>query len=337
MDSPILNLVILLTFTYFTSSLILSSINEGITQGIFHLREKNLKKAIELLFISKEWRNFIRTDFEKSPHIQSLMHKSGKYPVYIPANNFFLFVIEKIGAPNFREGNLQNAIQGAEIPEAFKKVLQDLAAKSGNKLRPFETSLTQFYDDALEHSTVWYRKKVRRILLLLGFVLAIGLNIDTIKIANDALSDKNELSKNVDNIVAMMPNISMSHDSTTTIRIWNEKGQVLVSQQVDPIVMPGRSSPSDSTSSKGNVNKLRIMYEESAGYFLGYRPGEFGKEWFGQGWIGFSLKFLGVLITAFAVQLGSNFWFDIMKKALSIRAPIKKNLNSDEDNSTAKQ
>jgi hypothetical protein len=66
------------------------------------------------------------------------------------------------------------------------------------------------------------------------------------------------------------------------------------------------------------------MYEETSGYFLGYEKGDFLNEWFGKGFMGFIIKMLGILITAFAIQLGSNYWFDIMKKALSMRSPGKK-------------
>ena len=330
MDSPIINLVILLTFTYFTSSLILSSINEGITQGLFHLREKNLKKAIEILFISDEWKTFVRNEFERSPHIRSLMHKSGKYPVYIPANNFFLFVIEKIGSAKFLEGNLQAAIKESVVPDDFKKVLLDLAAKSNNKLQTFEKNLGQFYDDAMEHSSVWYRKKVRSVLLTMGIILSIAMNIDTIKISNDALHNTRDLSNTVDKIVEQMPKISMKKDSTTTITIRNNKGQVLVSQKVVP-QFPVSGSLRDSFSVGSKADSARVMYEETSGYFLGYQEGEFFNEWFGKGLTGFILKFLGILITAFAIQLGSNYWFDIMKKALSLRSPGKKTIEKEAD------
>lgn len=324
MDSPIIDLVILLTFTYFTSSLILSSINEGISQGIFHLREKNLKKAIEILFISKEWKKFVRTDFVTSPHIRSLMKKEGKYPTFIPANNFFLFVIEKIGSENFKEGILQQSIKNANLPEEFRNVLLDLAAQGDNKLETFEKNVTQFYDNALDHSTIWYRKNIRRILLLMGFILAISLNIDTIMIANDALTKPKDLSKTVDKIIESLPNIQVGGDSVNMVNIMNNDGEVLVSQKVLPRNPTMDTIPSGAGNAFNNVGKLRLTYEESTGYFLGYQPGEFSKQWFGRGILGFLEKLLGVLITAFAVQLGSNYWFDIMKKALSMRSPGKK-------------
>ena len=325
MDSPIIDLVILLTFTYFTSSLILSSINEGISQGIFHLREKNLKKAIEILFISDDWKSFIKTDFLKSPHIKSLMKNENKYPTYIPANNFFLFVIEKIGAENYKQGQLQDAIKNANLPDEFKKVLMDLAAQGDNRLELFERNLTKFYDDALDHSTVWYRKNIRRILLLMGFILAVALNIDTIKIANDALTNTKDLSHTVDKIIDHLPNFDVGSDSTATVKISNNKGEVTIVQELAPITStPDTSLRQTAESGFKNAGKVRLSYEEATGYFLGYKEGEFRNEWLGKGIKGFLEKLLGVLITAFAVQLGSNFWFDIMKKALAMRSPGKK-------------
>lgn len=66
------------------------------------------------------------------------------------------------------------------------------------------------------------------------------------------------------------------------------------------------------------------MYETSSGLYLGYQKGEFMEQWFGHGILGFLLKLMGMVITAFAVQLGSNYWFDIMKKALSMKNPARK-------------
>ncbi|MBK7213584.1 MAG: hypothetical protein IPH88_09910 [Bacteroidales bacterium] len=325
MDSPIIDLVILLTFTYFTSSLILSSINEGISQGIFHLREKNLKKAIEILFISDAWKSFVKTDFLNSPHIRSLMKTKNKYPTYIPSNNFFLFVIEKIGAENYKQGQLQAAIKNANLPNEFKSVLMDLAAQGDNRLDLFERNLTKYYDDALDHSTIWYRKNIRRILLLTGFILAVALNIDTIKIANDALTNTKDLSHTVDKIIDHLPNFDVGKDSTATVKIRNNKGEVTIVQQLAPVnAAPDTIVRQTEVSGFKNAGKVQLSYEEATGYFLGYKDGDFRKEWFESGISGFLEKLLGVLITAFAVQLGSNFWFDIMKKALSMRSPGKK-------------
>ena len=330
-DSPVIDLVILLTFTYFTSSLILSSINEGISQGLFHLREKNLQKAIELLFITKTWKSYIKSDFIKSAHIQSLMKKAGKYPTHIPANNFFLFVVEKLGSENYQEGKLQVAIAASNLPDEFKQVLLDIAAQGNNRLAAFEKNLTQFYENAMDRSTIWYRRKIRRILLTLGIIFAVALNIDTIKIANDALNNPKNMGQTVDNIIAHLPAIQANSDSTTTVKILNNNGKVMISQGTALDTSYMNAASENGVSALNNIKNVQVFYEESTGYFLGYKQGEFRSEWLGGGFLGFIKKVFGILLTAFAVQMGSNFWFDLMKKAISLRAPGAKSITKTEE------
>ena len=78
-NSSILDLIVLLPFTYFIGSLILTSANEFIA-AVFNLRQRNLKYALENLFPgspSNNWQNFVQDTLIKTPHIQSLMLPNG--------------------------------------------------------------------------------------------------------------------------------------------------------------------------------------------------------------------------------------------------------------------
>src|ERR1041384_1363591 len=99
-NSPVINLVILLSFTYFVWSLMLSAINEFII-SIFKYRQRNLKNALENLFFDPTWKTFFQDKLINSPHLESLFRKKGKYPAYIPSSNFVYSIIEQIGPENF--------------------------------------------------------------------------------------------------------------------------------------------------------------------------------------------------------------------------------------------
>jgi hypothetical protein len=333
-NSPILDLIILLAFTYFMGSLLLSTINESVSNGLFRLRQNGLKDALEMLFLKPEWKTFVQGQFIKSPHIQSLMRDAKKYPAYIPANNFILAVIQMIGSKNYIQGNLQNAIASATLPDDFKQVLQDIAAKADNKLENFEKGLARFYDDAMDRAGGWYKKRIRLILLLLGFTLSAALNLDTLKIADDALNNKQHQKETIDKIVAQLPNIRMDRDSlTTTVTIKDAEGKILVSQKASLDTAVDRTPGSKSAkASLESFHTIQLMYENTSALSLGYKgwadaqsqwTGTHGKTWFER--LGaFIKKLLGVLITAFALQLGSNYWFDMLNKAVNIRAVGKK-------------
>lgn len=316
-NSPVLDLVILLSFTYFIGSLILSAINEAIS-GTFRLRQRDLKKGLMRFFLKLEWRVFIRDNFLKSPHIQTLMKNSERMPAYIPAANFVLAMIENLDETAYKAGNIVSKKVGNTdrdiIPKDAQVVMQTIMKQVNNllpaeQIKEFEKKLEDFYNNTMDRVTGWYKRRVRRILLALGLLLAIVLNIDTIKIANDAMQDKTRLSKAVDNITAKLPRLDSLNNMTIAVN--------------DTL---GRINIKKTTS---NIDSTVITYNEVSGYQLGYN-GHFKEDWRNHFW----KKLLGVLLTAFALQLGSNYWFDLMNKAVNIRAVGRKpDENRDKKNS----
>jgi len=315
LNSPVLDLVILLSFTYFIGSLLLSTINESISEGIFRLRKRNLQYAIENLFFNEEWKNFVKKEFVFSPHISSLAKTKGDYPAYIPNQSFFLAVFEKLEPDNLNNNQLIAAIDKATLPNEFKLVLKNIAQKSQNNLVEFEKGVNFFYENAMDRAGGWYKKQIKRILLALGFVIAVCLNIDTLDIAKEALKDKKSLKESADKIVANMEKfVKADNTATQVVKIDNESGKIIFS-----------SSPINDTlltnAGISRLNDLRIEYEHSSSIKLGYDNFEdFLKQWREN----FFLKLIGVIVTAFALQLGSNYWFDMINKVINIRSAGKK-------------
>lgn len=318
-NSPIINLIILLSFTYFIGSLMLSSINEFIA-AIFRMRQNHLKKSLEGFFFSAGWKSFVKNHFFKSPHIQSLMKAANKYPAYISASNFVSVIIEQIGPANFNAGSIAAALNGNTVlPQEMKTVILNLLAKTQNDINKFEKELGDFYDEAMDRVTGWYKRKVRTIMLFVSIALAVVLNLDTIKISNDALSDTGKLEKAVDNITAEMSKMNIVND---TLSIKDSSGKVFISM----ITKIDTSSRQTADNAKQNFKGIQIIYEQTTGYQLGYKTmDDFGKDW-KDNW---PLKIIGVLITMFALQLGANYWFDLLNKVVNLRAAGK---NPDEKN-----
>lgn len=250
------------------------------------------------------------------------MKRDGRYPAYIPAKSIVQAIVEQFrkGHVPYEAGQLSTSINQKEllIPRCMKEILLDFAlqveatypantseeetnskAFHAKQIQEFEKQIETFYDNAMERTGGWYKRTTRTILLVLGFSLSVALNIDTIKIINDALADKEKLSRAVENISSNMKEIEELKSITV-----NDSSIVVTSGDLEK---PGQA-----------VKKLRVVYEQKSGYFLGYR--NILKEWKAN----FFLKLVGILITAFALQLGSNYWFDLMNKAVNIRAAGKR-------------
>ncbi len=302
-NSPVLDLVILLSFTYFIGSLILAAINEAIA-GTFRLRQYNLRQAFNVLFFSPSWRIFIRNYFLKSPHIQSLMRSKGKFPAYIPAKNFVLSIFEHLDVESYKNGIIQTKFDNGShiLPTEVIKVLETIMIQVNHledkdKGKEFERRLEEFYDLSMDRVTGRYKRKIRGVLLITAIILSIILNLDTIRIINDALADKNQLAKSVEHISANISKVKDLNDKTLVVK--DSNGVIKIEESFKK--------------AEGAI----IMFEQSAGYKIGYTSLEdFKKYWADNVFI----KIIGVLLTAFALQLGSNYWFDLMNKAVNVRA-----------------
>lgn len=318
--STVINLVILLSFTYFTGSLILSAFNEAVIGALY--RHRHLETSFKEIFFSDDWKKFVQDELLASPHIESLMTSKGRFPSYIPARNFILAIIDKIRKEggNYTKDTLIAAIGKTTLPASFKTVLIDLAVRASNTADPikeFEQGIETFYTNTMDRISGKYKRRIRRSLLIVGFITAAILNIDTIKLVNESLADTSKLSSAVDNIIAKMPSMSVN-DSAVTIK--DTAGKIIISRssRYDTAF----NSNVNNKTAKEQIHTIVVDYGKTTGFHFGYENG-FTNEWFGDAKKTL-LKILGIWITALALQLGSNYWFDMMNKFVNIRAAGKK-------------
>ena len=318
-SSPVLDLVILLSFIYFIGSLILSSINEAIA-GTLRLRPKQLQESLEQLFFDPAWTKWVQGTLKTNPHIQSLMKASDKYPSYIPASNFVLAVISQLGASNYNSTGLQTAINASTLPIVFKSVLTDLAAEAQNATIDFEKKIELFYNNAMDRAGGVYKKQIRLFTVIIALIVAICLNLDTVKLVQDELGDKAKLAQVASDIAKQVPLFKQTSNGLETTTIQTKSGAIAVNHKVDT----GKKVNADLK----QVSDLTVYLGETSGFTTGYsEDGGFCNQWagsekeaFGERVLVFFKKLLGILITAFALQLSSSFWFDLMSKIVNVRA-----------------
>lgn len=342
-SSSIINLVILLAFTYFLASLMVCAINEFILT-MLNRRADYLKKALKGLFENKGWEDYIsgnlktEAGFFDSTHIKSLFKMNKRSPSYIPFQNFLLTLVEYVGADNYKN-SFETAIDGSDkLNPVVKKALKDIIAKSKsrisqniNGLKAFEEELEQYYNNAMDRAAGWYKRETSIVLFVLAFLLSIALNIDTIKITNEGLKDPQKLDMAADNIsqfvrdnqtgIFILPNgdtIFVNKKQSTEAKVpgpAEEAGEIPAAK-----ADPAERTDSIVTQTREKITETTRLYHTVSGYQLGYNNGGFCREWRAN----FFSKLLGIFITCFALQLGSQFWFDTLNKVVNLRATGKK-------------
>lgn len=288
--SKILEVVIGVVFVYFLLSLICSALNELITRFL-SMRAKNLENGIRNLLNDPEGKGYTQ-EFYDHPLVKGLGWK-GKKPSYIPSRTFALVLMDIIAPAD-----------SSATPKAIKDVSEAVAKLSNSKLkksllvfmdeaesnlRKVRENIENWFDDAMQRVSGWYKRKVQLIILLLALAVVGLFNADTLMIAN-----------------------SLSRDDMIRTAV--------VSAAEEAINQPV------STESELSLTRIKQLQEElqklplPIGWSLVQGSSrEVPRDL--QAWV---TKVLGLLFTVIAVSLGAPFWFDVLNKFVNLRSSGEK-------------
>jgi hypothetical protein len=181
-----------------------------------------------------------------------------------------------------------------KLPDgSLKRSLQTLIIQSGNDIAKFERSLETWYDEQMARISGWYKRWSRVMLGIVGFIVAILLNIDTFQVGHALFVD-------------------------APIR------QAVASAADTGALCQGEtSSDARDACARQELTKLKAT-GLPIGYTAGCKPSHPARCW---SWSmdsdlhfwDFPLKLLGWIVTAFAVSFGAPFWFDALSKWGSLR------------------
>jgi hypothetical protein len=124
-------------------------------------------------------------------------------PSYLPPQALSLAVAETLakGAPDSPRGPsfLQQSDEAifqraktvlASLPEGqVRDVLQSAAANQERTLEGFRKQIETAFDDAMQRASGWYKRKVQMVLLVIALALAVGLNVDSLRVGTRLWND----------------------------------------------------------------------------------------------------------------------------------------------------
>ncbi len=216
-----LDVVIGLVFVYLLYSLYATILMELIS-SMFELRAKNLKYTLKRMladekkydWLLQKWLAGIATTFLRSvgfsaniknkelydsfmsqPNIKYLGSGGfGGRPSYLSAENYSKALIDsiKIDDPEFNlmatvEIGLESKLK--EVPET-RKHIESLIKDANNDPIKFKILLENWFNDTMERSTGWFKQTTQIVIVLIGLVLVISFNVDSLAIIKKLSTDK---------------------------------------------------------------------------------------------------------------------------------------------------
>jgi hypothetical protein len=189
-----------------------------------------------------------------------------------------------------------------ELPVASPLVesLQALVTNANGNIGRFRTSVESWYDNHMDRVSGWYKRRVAKITLVIGALLVVLLNINTVTIGR-TLYSSSVVGTAVSAVAAKAT--SCSAKESTQQCLGDLQGQLSAATQAGlPI---GWATAAVCAKPKTSCNWLdqRGIFSPSGG----------------SGWETV-LVLVGFLITIIALTPGARFWFDLLGRLGSLRS-----------------
>lgn len=279
-----------LVFLYLLISMIATVITEFV-EALLKKRSANLWMGLREMLNDPGGDQVLKKLYEHPtifPLYLGNYRPSGKnLPSYIPSARFAAALLD-IVAPDGHAGNLDQIRQAVEnIPDArLKGILKPIVNKAGTDIGQINADIASWYDDTMERVSGWYKRHTQTVTLVLGFLIAVAFNADTIGISSSLARDR-----------------AMREAFVAVAQGYAER-------------------PSTANSAKDFGTFLDEVQSKSPdiGLPIGWDPRTTPAANDLVGWLS---KLIGFVFTAAATSLGASFWFDALKKLINVRSTLK--------------
>lgn len=289
----ILATVIGIVFVMLLFSLLASTVME-LLAGFLSLRGQHLVRAIKGMVGSDVCESFIQHPFFQqlaagSKERTKIGGKKRALPSYITAGTFSSVLLDIMAIDN--KDDLKARIDALEDGTS-KKLAQFLYKQTNGEVVDFKKKLEDWYGEVMDRASGAYKRTSQRWLIGIGLVLAVLFNADVIMIyhnlsVNATLS--NMVADAATNFVNTQPAPTAPNLDNPDINAARQKIGVLVNDNIGALASP-----------------LGLGWDT-------VNPSDINGKWF-------LYKIIGWLTTALGVSLGATFWFEALKKLVSLRA-----------------
>ncbi len=281
-----------MVFTFLLLSLLSTTVNELISslrgwRGYY--MEQGLKRLLAYQDDPAVFDRFRNNPLYRQLRQSKIPLRISTAPNYLSGRNFVHILVHVLQQKDRVPEQVDELIGSLPADSELRKVLEQLRSEGHATLEAYKARLNEWFEDVMGQVSGWYRRHLQFVTVLVGLTIAVGLNADSFMIYQ-------HLSENA---------AARSALSTLAADYAGPR---------DTLNLPG--TPADGKSPAEQVGQLvgsREFKEMSNILGLGWRQEHGSADW--QVWL---RRFFGWLITAFAISLGAPFWFDVLKKVVSM-------------------
>jgi hypothetical protein len=249
-------------------------------------------------------------------------------PSYIPAENFVGAVLDTIRLKAAQlEGKNPNdyttALTYSEVRTAVIKCrnagvsiadgLLPLIDTAEGSFEKAQKNIEAWYDSGMDRVSGWYKRHSRRTLFLIGLIVAVLCNLDTIQITT-SFAKSSALRKSLADMATEV--VETKRFANVQLDVSNQQVKVAeeklsqFAQGLNTLETEGLPVGFSCLSMGASQVSQRRLSDIMKGCWHNALNNASGN------WL---LKIVGWLITALAVSLGAPFWFDLLNRLVDLR------------------
>ena len=231
-------------------------------------------------------------------------------PAYIPARTFALALMDLLNEQKASGGDVMRSIRetlgSATAAGKVYTAIEALALDAGNDERAFQANLENWYNDSMDRVAGWYKHHVGNVLLVLGLLLSLSFNVDSIRIAKTLWFN---------------PDLRQSLSTAAGDYLKN-----------DASAKSANGNPAAAQSMEGNLRSTVNTFNNVSSSLtlpVGWRhtPPEYIDTLTHHFTWDLARTILqaaiGWILTACALSFGAPFWFDTLNRFMIVRSTVK--------------
>ncbi len=237
-------------------------------------------------------------------------------PAYIEKSHFVSAIVSmlqrrSIGVNEWDKVKFAIENNTLNLEKETLQMFQDWMTQSNDSYNKFKAHIGNSYEEVNDRLVGWYKRKISVLLFVFGLVLSFIMNVDTFELVNTLANNPDKRMALVDKAIAASE--SETFNVTTLVdSIALDSAYHNTKKSIDDIsnLLGSGWQHTALKEKKGFMAKASFLWSET-------NP--------------LRQKFWGFIITAFALSMGAKFWFDLLKRLVSLRGsgekPDEHNIN----------
>jgi hypothetical protein len=308
--TTIVSFAVSMIFLFLMFSAACSAIQE-IVANLLRWRAKTLEKGLAGLFLSDAFKEGLY----KTPLIEGLCSPNTigaltRKPSYIPSATLAMAVLH---LAQEKKMDLTGPVAALETTDSLAKTesLLRTILRGSTTFEEQKAKLEDWYNDSMDRVSGWYKRKSHMTLWIIGIVICLAFNADSIALGNAFWNDptlRAAINEAATEYVKNAPSTEEPKDSFVRLN--------KVRQQMTTIPL-GWCRVSSTTDLQG------VCWPNLAGSIRVRTPVDVPlgdprrvvggvSEWL-------LWKLVGIALTALAISQGAPFWFDLLQKIVNLR------------------